>query len=59
MRVVDLLGLQPLHVKRKVVRYFLPVEYSVYHVTTKQTHLYLVTSVRVDLTILVNRLKYV
>lgn len=59
MRVLYLLSLQPLDEKREVVRNLLSVEDSVYHVTTKQTHLYLVTSVRVDLTVLVNRLKNV
>ena len=59
MRVVNLLCLQPFHVKRKMIRYLLPVEYSVYHVTAKQTHLYLVTCMRVDLIVLVNRLEYV
>ena len=54
MRVVDLASLQPFNVERKVVRNFLAVEDSVDHVTAKQPHLNLVSSVRVNLAVLVN-----
>ena len=59
MRVVYLLSLQPLHIKGEMVRNLLPVEDTIDHVTTKQPHLYLVTSVRVDLVVLMDRLENV
>ena len=59
MRVVDFASLQPFNVERKVVWNFFAVEYSVDHMAAKQPHLDLVSSVRVNLTILMDRLKYV
>lgn len=51
--------LQPVHEVREVLRDLVPYEYPVYHVTTKQTHLYLVTQVRLDAFVLVDCLEYV
>lgn len=54
MGVLDLFGLEPLDEKREVVRNFLPVENSIYHVATEQPHLYFVPCVRVDLAVFVD-----
>jgi uncharacterized membrane protein YhaH (DUF805 family) len=57
VRVFDLLALHPLEEEREMVRNFLTVEDTVYHMAAEQSHLYLVASVRVDLTVLVDRLE--
>lgn len=57
MRVLYFFCLQPLDEKREMVRQLLPVEDPIYHMATKQTHLDLVASVRVDLPVLVDRLE--
>ena len=59
VRVIDLPVLQPFQVVTEVVPHFLPVENTVYHVTTKQTQLYLVSSVSMDLLVLVDCLENV
>ena len=59
MRILYLLGLQPLNKKWKMVSDLLPVEYPVDHMTAKQPHLDLVASVRIYLGVLMNRLKYI
>jgi hypothetical protein len=57
MRILYLFCLQPLNEKRKMIRNLLSVEYPVYHMTTKQSHFNFVTSMRVYLSVLVNRLE--
>jgi len=59
MRVLNLLGFQPLYEKRKVIRNLFPVKNSIDHVTTEQPHLYLVPSMWVYFRIFVYRFKYV
>lgn len=57
VRVVYLLRLQPLYEEGEVIRYLLAVEDPVDHVAAEQPHLDLVTGVRVDLAVLVDRLE--
>lgn len=55
VRVLDLLGLQPLDKEGEVISNLLPIEDPIDHVTAEQPHLDLVASVRVDLAVLVDR----
>lgn len=57
MRVLDLLGLEPLDEEGEVVRYLLAVEDAVYHVAAEESHLDLVARVRVDLRVFVDGLE--
>lgn len=52
--VVDGLPLQPIHEVGKILRNLVPDEYTVYHVTAKQSHLYLVSKVRLYALVFVN-----
>jgi hypothetical protein len=49
VRVFDLLGFDPFDEEGEVVRNLLTVEDSIHHVAAEETHLDLVTRVRVDL----------
>lgn len=57
MRVVDLLGLEPLDEEGKVIVNLLPVEDTVDHVAAEEPHFDLVAGVRVDLCVLMDRFK--
>lgn len=57
MGIVDLLGLEPLDEEGEMIWYFFSIEDAVDHVAAEQSHLDLVTSVRVDLGVLVDRFK--
>ena len=59
MFIMDSLRLKPLCEKWEILVYFLPVEYSVYHMATKQPHLYLVPYMTVYVLVLVNVLENV
>lgn len=57
VRIVDLLGFEPLDEEGEVIRYFLTVEDAVNHMAAEKSHLYLVSCMRVNFGILVNRFK--
>ena len=57
--VMDSFRLEPLRKKREVLIHLFSVENPVYHVTAKQSHLYLVTNVAVYVLVLVNVLENV
>lgn len=57
MRVFDLLALEPLEEEGKMISNFLTVEDAVYHMAAEKSHLDLIASVRVDLTVLVDGLE--
>ena len=57
MGVLDLLTLHPLEEERKMVSNFLAIEDTVDHMAAEQSHLYLIASVGVDFTVLVDGLK--
>jgi hypothetical protein len=57
MWIFDLFCLEPLDEKRKVIRNLFPVENSINHMTTKQSHLDFISSVRVYFCIFVYRFK--
>jgi hypothetical protein len=59
VRVFYLLPLDPFNEERKMIRNLLTIENTVYHVTTKQTHFYLVTSVRINSSVLMDRFENV
>ena len=57
MRIVNLFCLQPFDKEWKMVVYFLSVEDSVNHVTAEKAHLNLVSCVRVNFCVLMDRFK--
>lgn len=59
MRISDLSGLLPLDEKGEVVSHLLPVEDTVDHMAAEQTQFNFVTSVRMDLLVLMDSLENV
>lgn len=57
VRVVDVLGPQPVDEVGEIVGYFPPDEYPIYHVAAEQPHFYFVPQVQVNFFVLMNTLK--
>lgn len=59
MRVLYAFYLQPFNKKWKIISNLLSIEYSVYHMTAKKSHFYLVSYMRINILVLVDVFEYI